>query len=92
VSEVGLCARISPASLELGHTDGACRWLLAHAPLVDDRHWRAAKDAVALDARPALAQQTAALMTAAERLGFGAVVIDLDNTRWGGVIAGSAWR
>jgi FkbH-like protein len=53
----------------------------------DDRYWHLAKQAVSLDALPDLARHTAAVLAAAEGLSAKAVVVDLDNTLWGGVIA-----
>jgi len=53
----------------------------------DDRYWHAAKQAVALDALPDLARHTAAVLAASEGLGSKAVVVDADNTLWGGVVA-----
>ena len=52
----------------------------------DDRYWHTAKQAVALDALPDLARHTAAVLAAAEGLGSKCLVLDLDNTLWGGVI------
>jgi len=53
----------------------------------DDRYFHLAKQAVALDAVPELARNTAALLAAAEGLSAKCIVVDLDNTLWGGVIA-----
>jgi len=53
----------------------------------DDRYWHLAKQAVALDALPELARHTAAVLAAAEGLSAKCVVLDLDNTLWGGVVA-----
>ena len=61
-------------------TFGKARWF-------DDRYWYLSKQAVALDALPELARHTAALLVAAEGLSSKCVVLDLDNTLWGGVIA-----
>ena len=59
---------------------GKLRWF-------DDRYWHISKQAVALDALPELARHTAAVLAAGEGLGAKCVVVDLDNTLWGGVIA-----
>jgi FkbH-like protein len=59
---------------------GKSRWF-------DDRFWHVAKQAVALDALPELARHTAAVLAGAEGLSSKCVVLDLDNTLWGGVIA-----
>ena len=53
----------------------------------DDRYWHLSKQAVALDALPHLARHTAAILAAAEGLTAKCLVVDLDNTLWGGVIA-----
>jgi FkbH-like protein len=53
----------------------------------DDRYWHLSKQAVALDALPHLARHTAAILAAAEGLSAKCLVLDLDNTLWGGVIA-----
>lgn len=53
----------------------------------DDRYWHHSKQAVALDALPHLARHTAAILAAAEGLTAKCLVVDLDNTLWGGVVA-----
>jgi FkbH-like protein len=52
----------------------------------DDRYWFRARQAVALDALPLLSRNSAAVI--ASRLGLQrkCLVLDLDNTLWGGVI------
>jgi FkbH-like protein len=52
----------------------------------DDRYWFQAKQAVSLGALPALASEIAAVLRA--RLGRSrkCLVVDLDNTLWGGVV------
>jgi FkbH-like protein len=52
----------------------------------DDRYWARAKQAVALQAVPALARQTAAVIAAAAGVNRKCLVLDLDNTLWGGVV------
>lgn len=52
----------------------------------DDRYWFRAKQAVALDALPLLARHTVAVLTARLGLARKCLVLDLDNTLWGGVI------
>ncbi len=52
----------------------------------DDRYWHIAKQAVALGALPLLARQTAAVVAAGIGLSKKCIVLDLDNTLWGGVI------
>src|SRR5581483_7861433 len=64
----------------LAATYGKSRWF-------DDRYWFMAKQAVALDALPELARHTAAMVAAVEGLSSKCLVLDLDNTLWGGVIA-----
>lgn len=63
--------------LAAGH--GLGRWR-------DDRYYYAARQAVALDALPALARATAAALAAEEGLSRRCVVLDLDNTLWDGVV------
>ena len=52
----------------------------------DDRGWYLAKVPFAPDALPMLAQHTAAVLAARLGLSRRCVVLDLDNTLWGGVI------
>lgn len=52
----------------------------------DDRGWYLAKMPYAPDALPVLARHTAAVLAARLGLSRRAVVLDLDNTLWGGVI------
>ena len=53
----------------------------------DPRYWNLSKQAVALEAIPLLARHTAAVMAATLGLSRKCLVLDLDNTLWGGVIA-----
>ncbi len=53
----------------------------------DPRYWNLSKQAVALEALPLLARHTAAVMGADLGLSRKCLVLDLDNTLWGGVIA-----
>ena len=53
----------------------------------DPRYWNLSKQAVALEALPLLARHTAAVMGATLGLSRKCLVLDLDNTLWGGVIA-----
>ena len=53
----------------------------------DPRYWHLAKQAVALDALPSLARHTVAVIGASLGLSRKCLVLDLDNTLWGGVIA-----
>jgi FkbH-like protein len=52
----------------------------------DPRYWHVAKQAMALDALPLLARHTAAVMAADLGLSRKCLVLDLDDTLWGGVI------
>jgi FkbH-like protein len=52
----------------------------------DPRYWHLSKHAVALEALPLLARHSAAVLAAATGLSRKCVVLDLDNTLWGGVI------
>lgn len=53
----------------------------------DPRYWHLAKQAVALDALPSMARHTVAVIGASLGLSRKCLVLDLDNTLWGGVIA-----
>lgn len=53
----------------------------------DPRYWNFSKQAVALNALPLLARHTVAVMNADLGLSRKCLVLDLDNTLWGGVIA-----
>jgi FkbH-like protein len=53
----------------------------------DPRYWNLSKQAVGLEALPLLARHTAAVIAAALGLSRKCLVLDLDNTLWGGVIA-----
>lgn len=52
----------------------------------DDRYWHLSKQAVSLRAVPLLARHTAAVIAARLGLGKKCLVVDLDNTLWGGVV------
>lgn len=52
----------------------------------DARYWHHAKQAVALGAVPLLARHTAAVIAADLGLSRKCIVLDLDNTLWGGVV------
>ncbi len=53
----------------------------------DPRYWNLSKQAVSLEALPLLARHTAAVMGADLGVSRKCLVLDLDNTLWGGVIA-----
>lgn len=50
------------------------------------RQWHSAKQAVALDALPVLARHTAAVVGAQFGISRKCIVVDLDNTLWGGIV------
>jgi FkbH-like protein len=52
----------------------------------DDRYWYLSRQAMSLDALPMLARHTAAVLAAELGLSCKSLVLDLDNTLWGGVI------
>lgn len=52
----------------------------------DSRFWHLSKQAVSFDALPALARRLAALIAAELGLAKKCLVLDLDNTLWGGVV------
>ncbi|UCD76618.1 MAG: HAD-IIIC family phosphatase [Phycisphaerales bacterium] len=58
---------------------GKARWF-------DDKYYHIAKQAVSLDSLPVLAKHTAAVLAADLGLSRKCLVLDLDNTLWGGVI------
>lgn len=78
-------AQGAPANVSLVDCDrlaanfGRLRWF-------DDRYWIRSKQAVALEALPLLARHTAAVTAARLGLGRKCLVLDLDNTLWGGII------
>lgn len=53
---------------------------------LDPRYWYLAKQAVALNALPLLARHTAAVIAADVGLSRKCLVLDLDDTLWGGII------
>ena len=61
--------------------------LLGKQRWCDPRYWNLSKQAVALEAVPLLARHTAAVIGADLGLNRKCLVLDLDNTLWGGVIA-----
>jgi FkbH-like protein len=80
---IGECAGNSVSLVDCEHLSavfGKQRWY-------DPRYWHLAKQAVALDALPLLSRHTAAVMAADLGLTRKCLVLDLDNTLWGGVIA-----
>jgi FkbH-like protein len=52
----------------------------------NDKYWHVSKQAVSLEALPALARHTIAVIGAELGLSKKCLVLDLDNTLWGGVI------
>ena len=52
----------------------------------DPRYWHLSKQAVSLQALPLLARHTAAVLAATLGLSRKCVVLDLDNTLWGGIV------
>src|SRR5690606_25928420 len=63
----------------LAGTIGKNRWF-------DPKYWHLSKQAVSLDALPLLAKHTAAVLAADLGLSKKCLVLDLDNTLWGGII------
>ena len=75
------CGTVSIVDCErLSAVFGKQRWF-------DPRFWHLAKQAVAPEALPLLARHTAAVIAADLGLSRKCLVLDLDNTLWGGVIA-----
>jgi FkbH-like protein len=60
--------------------------LVGKAHWHDPRYWNLSKHAVALQYTPLLARHTAAVIAASLGLSRKCLVLDLDNTLWGGVI------
>lgn len=66
-----------------------CDWLSSLTGKLqwfDSRYWHSSKQAVALASLPLLARHTAAVLAARLGLSKKCLVLDLDNTLWGGVI------
>lgn len=66
-----------------------CQWLassVGNRAWFDDRYWHLAKQAVAPACIPLLARHTAAVIAAMLGLSRKCVVVDLDNTLWGGIV------
>jgi FkbH-like protein len=81
-AQIGVRAGNSVSIVDCEHLSalfGKHRWC-------DPRYWHMAKQAVALDALPLLARHTAAVMAADLGLTRKCLVLDLDNTLWGGII------
>jgi FkbH-like protein len=73
-------ARVSIVDCDhLSAVVGKRRWF-------DDVYWHVSKQAVSLDSLPELARHTAAVVAADLGLSRKCIVLDLDNTLWGGVI------
>lgn len=64
---------------QLSALHGKMRWF-------DPRWWHLAKHALAPDAQPLLARHTASVLAADLGLSRKCLVLDLDNTLWGGII------
>jgi FkbH-like protein len=60
--------------------------LIGRAAFFDDKLWILAKSPCALEYLPHLAQNTVDVMAASVGQGVKCVILDLDNTLWGGVI------
>jgi FkbH-like protein len=60
--------------------------LLGKRRWFDPRYWYLSKQAVSLEALPLLARHTAAVIAATLGLSRKCLVLDLDNTLWGGVV------
>ncbi len=75
----------APAGVHLVDAE-AVATTVGGAAWFDSRYWYAAKQAVGLGAVGLLAQRTVDVVAAALGLGRKVVVLDLDNTLWGGVI------
>jgi HAD superfamily phosphatase (TIGR01681 family) len=79
---LGLAARSGVTVVDcewLSSIHGKDRWF-------DPRYWHLAKQAVSLTAVPGLARHTVAVLAAELGLMRKCIVLDLDNTLWGGII------
>jgi FkbH-like protein len=57
----------------------------------EPRYWHLSKQAVSPECQPALARHTGAVIAASVGISRKCVVIDLDNTLWGGVVGEDGW-
>jgi HAD superfamily phosphatase (TIGR01681 family) len=63
---------------------GKLRWF-------EPRYWHLSKQAVSPECQPALARHTAAVIAASAGLNRKCIIVDLDNTLWGGVVGEDGW-
>jgi FkbH-like protein len=57
----------------------------------EPRYWHLSKQAVSPEFQPTLARHTAAVIAASAGLNRKCIVVDLDNTLWGGVVGEDGW-
>lgn len=81
-AEMGKAAGASVAIVDCERLSG----LVGKERWVDPRYWHLAKQAVSLAALPLLARHVSAVLAARLGLSRKCLVLDLDNTLWGGVI------
>lgn len=58
----------------------------------DERYWHHSQHAFSLDALGLVAHQTAAVIAALKGRAKKCIVLDLDNTLWGGIIGDDGWQ
>ncbi len=58
----------------------------------DERYWHHSQHAFSLDASGLVAHQTAAVIAAIKGRAKKCIVLDLDNTLWGGVVGDEGWQ
>jgi FkbH-like protein len=85
--ELNLALASAARAADIGFVDtDAIAAQFGKAAWFDDRNWHWAKIALSSRALPALARHTAAVLAARFGLSRRCLVLDLDNTLWGGVI------
>ncbi|MFO7905271.1 MAG: HAD-IIIC family phosphatase [Pirellulaceae bacterium] len=85
--ELNLALAGAARAADIGFVDtDAIAAQFGKAAWFDDRNWHWAKIALSSRALPALARHTAAVLAARFGLSRRCLVLDLDNTLWGGVI------
>jgi len=82
--EIGLRARANPGVL-LNDVDYIAAWV-GRRHFIDEKLWALSKSLCALDLLPEVAQNIVDVSLAAQGRTVKCVVLDLDNTLWGGVV------
>jgi FkbH-like protein len=82
--EIGLRARNTPGVL-VNDVDYTAAWL-GRRNFIDEKLWALSRSLCALDLLPEVAQNIVDIVLAAQGRSVKCVVVDLDNTLWGGVV------